>query len=79
MIRGPSYHREVEAGSYPRPMEVNRVQVVDVGGGDRGKVGGKAVGGGLMGMFGVGLGMGGKGMGIRRGGGRGVGRVGVVN
>ena len=70
MIRGPSYHREVEAGSYPRPMEVNRVQQVVEVGGDRGRVGG-----GLMGMFGVGLG--GKGMGIRRE--RGRGRVGVVN
>lgn len=72
MIRGPSYHREVEAGSYPRPMEVNKVQQVVEVGGDRGRVGG-----GLMGMFGVGLG--GKGMGIRRERGRGVGRVGVVN
>ncbi|KAK3167579.1 hypothetical protein OEA41_010706 [Lepraria neglecta] len=24
MIRGPSYHREVEAGVYPRPMEVSK-------------------------------------------------------
>lgn len=24
MIRGPSYHKEVEAGVYPRPMEVNK-------------------------------------------------------
>ncbi len=75
MIRGPSYHREVEEGSYPRPMEVNRVQV-EVGRGDRdrGRVGSKAGGGGgggLMGMFGVG------GKGIRRE--RQRGRVGVVN
>ena len=49
---------------------MNRVQQVVEVGGDKGRVGG-----GLMGMFGVGLG--GKGMGIRRE--RGRGRVGVVN
>ncbi|KAK0513407.1 hypothetical protein JMJ35_004393 [Cladonia borealis] len=41
IIRGPSYHREVNEGSYPRPMEVSRVQVEVGGGENRGRVGGK--------------------------------------